>query len=101
MLTASMLTTFTMELMKIIGRKFVGDSEFDFPEYFYLILVPFFSTMWSYLLGVWGVETPIDLSVSTILNMAVVSLLSLVMYTMGVKPMKAYSRMMKAQADVK
>jgi hypothetical protein len=87
--------------MKIIGRKLIGDSGFDFPEYFYLILVPFFSTMWSFLLGVWGIETPIDLSVDTILNMAVVSLLSLVMYTMGIKPMKEYSRLMKFQSDIK
>lgn len=85
MLSASLLTTVTMEILKRILRKIMGNADYDFPPYFYEILVPLFAVLFSIALG----EIK-DVSVESIINIALTAMISLIMYTFGIKPMMTY-----------
>lgn len=99
-ITAGGLTTLILEGIKILWRKFIAkDMSYDFPVAFYTISIPLLNALMPFVIFWLGftVESPvlgmtlIEL-VRYLLGILLGSLVSLVGYTAGVKPLKEYSR---------
>lgn len=92
-LSAGLLTTLTIELIKWVSRKWiVGDVSFDFPPIFYDLLLPFFTAIWSIVLGLAGWATPVVFEWQSLLQWALTIVASLVLYYVTVKPYKEYRK---------
>lgn len=95
-LSAALLTTLSLELVKWVVRKWVlGQPEYDFPPLFYDLFVPFLTLLWSIGLGYVGWADPITPDWSGILNWGLTIVASLAMYYLGVKPVKEYRKSYK------
>ena len=96
-LSAGLLTTLTLEVVKLVFRKWiVGISDFDFPEYFYGLMLPFLTAVWSIVLGLIGWATPVVFEWSALLQWALTIVASLALYYMTLKPYKEYRKSQKA-----
>jgi len=97
MLSAGLLTTLTLEVIKVIVRNWIlSNSEFDFPEYFYELMLPFLTAVWSIVLGLVGWAAPVVFEWQALLQWALTIAASLALYYMTVKPYKEYSKSQKA-----
>ena len=93
LLTAPLLTTLTIETIKWAYRKYMAhDPEMDFAPIFYDLCLPFFTAVWSILLGMIGWAEPIVFSWEALLQWALAIIITLVLYNVGVKPMKEYRK---------
>jgi hypothetical protein len=96
-LSASLLTTLSLELVKFVWRKWViGVPDFDFPALFYELMLPFLAATWSIVLGLVGWATPVVFEWQSLLQWAITIAVSLALYYMTVKPTKEYSKLLKA-----
>ena len=97
-LSAGLLTTFTMEIIKYVWRKYVvKDDAFDFPPAFYEMLVPFFTALWSIALGLMGFADPVEFEPMVIVQWALTILVSTGLYILGVKPTVTYRKEYEAK----
>lgn len=93
LLSAPLLAMFTLELAKWIVRKWiVKDPEHDFPPVFYETLIPFFTGLWGYVLAVVGWGEPVAFDLTTLLQWALASLITILLYQFGLSPLKTYRR---------
>jgi len=99
-LTAGGLTTLIVQVIKMAWRKWVAkDPNYEFPTAFYTISIPLLNALMPFALlalGMSGVESPLfGLGWVEILKYIGVillsSLVSLVGYTAGLKPMTTYA----------
>jgi hypothetical protein len=96
-LSAGLLTTLSLELIKLVWRKWVvGAPDFDFPEIFYTLLLPFLTAVWSIVLGLVGWATPVVFEWQSLLQWALTIAASLALYYMTLKPYKEYHKSQKA-----
>lgn len=92
-LSAGLLTTLTLEGIKIIFRRWIlNQPDFDFPEYFYGLLLPFLTAIWSIVLGLVGWAEPVVFEWQALLQWALTIAASLALYYMTLKPYKEYSK---------
>jgi len=97
-LSAGLLTTLTLEVIKVVFRKWILKvDEFDFPEYFYTLMLPFLTAVWSIVLGLAGWAEPVVFEWQSLLQWALTIAASLALYYMTLKPYKEYSKSLKAQ----
>lgn len=97
MLSAGLLTTLSLEAIKLVWRKWVvGVPDFDFPEIFYTLLLPFLTAVWSIVLGLIGWATPVVFEWQSLLQWALTIAASLALYYMTLKPYKEYRESQKA-----
>lgn len=100
-LTAAMLTTFTVELIKWVSRKYImKDEEYDFPPIFYDLLVPFLTALWSILMGYIGWGDPVEFNPASIIQWGVTILLSFGLYVFSIKPVKSYAKEYQAKKNM-
>ena len=104
-ITAGGLTTLLVELIKWAWRKWVAKNpDFDFSTAFYLIFLPVSNALMPFLMVWLGIQTtnPLaGLSVAEIVKyltgIVLASLISLVTYTAGIKPLKVKYKEMKVK----
>ncbi len=93
MLSASLLTNLTLETIKFTVRKWiVKDSEYDFPERFYVLTLPFFTAVWSIVLGLIKWADEVVYEPQALLQWALTIIITLALYHTGIKPYKAYRK---------
>jgi len=98
-ITAGGLTTLIIEGIKYVYRRITKKPDYDFPAYFYTIAIPAMNLAVVPLLAlmtVEGYEMPVDWMgfARSILLTVVASLISLVGYTTGLKPLQSYRNAM-------
>lgn len=102
--TGGGLTVLLLEAIKFIWRKFVAkDDTFDFPPAYYVVAIPVGNVAMIpvlALIGVPGAAMPSDWAgfAQSVAQVAIASLVTLVGYNAGVKPLKEYNKAYKAKA---
>ena len=102
-ITAGGLSTLLLEGVKLVLRQWIlKDATFDFPAKFYGVAIPVLNVLVLPLLAILGVEgsaMPTDwLSFArTAVFVLIASLITLVGYSTGVQPLKAYARGLKGE----
>jgi hypothetical protein len=104
-ITAGGLTTLLVELIKWLWRKYiVKDTTYDFPTIFYLVFLPVSNALMPFFMVWLGVQTTNPLAGMSLEEIAkylvgiiLASLISLVTYAVGVKPLKDKNKVMKAK----
>jgi len=96
-IAAGAVSTLLLELIKWIVRQFTGQPTFDFPAKFYVVAIPVMNVAVVPLLALMGFEgysMPTDWQgwALQIVRVAISSLVTLVSYTAGLKPLKEYAR---------
>ena len=92
-LTAGLLTTLTLEVLKWVIRRFVlKEPEYDFPTIYYELGLPLITALWGIGLAYVGWGEPIAYDWMSLLQWALAVFASLVLYHLGIKPMKAYRK---------
>jgi hypothetical protein len=93
LLSAPLLAMFTMEILKFVVRKWVvKDPTHDFPPLFYNTLIPFFTGLWGYILAYVGWGEPVSFDLVTLLQWALASVITVIMYQFSLSPMKTYAK---------
>ena len=99
-LSAALLTTLSLELVKWVLRKWIiKQPEYDFPPLFYDLIIPFLTMLWSIALGYAGWGEPITPDFGGLLNWGLTIVASLAMYYLGVNPSKKYRSAYRAERD--
>lgn len=96
-IAAGAVSTLLLELIKFIVRQIMGNQSFDFPGKFYVVAIPVMNVAVVPLLAVLGFEgysMPTDWQgwALQIVRVAISSLVTLVGYTAGLKPLKEYAK---------
>ena len=95
--TAGAVSVFLLEVIKLIVRYAVGNPGFDFPAKFYVVAIPVLNIIvvpgLAYL-GFEGYVMPTDWQAWSmeIVRVLLSSLVSLIGYTTGLKPLKEYAK---------
>ncbi len=91
--SAGLLAMITLELIKVAVKKwYIKDQAYDFPPYFYNLIVPFLTALWGIGLSYAGMGEPLAYTWQTLLQWAIAILVSLGSYYLGVKPLKTYAK---------
>jgi len=97
-LSAALLTTLSLELVKLVLRKWIiKQPEYDFPPLFYDLVIPFLTMLWSIVLGYAGWGEPITPDFGGLLNWGLTIVASLAMYYLGINPSKKYRKAYRAE----
>ncbi len=97
-LSASLLTTLSLELVKLIWRKWVIKMpDFDFPPVFYELMLPFLSALWSIVLGLIGWADPVVFEWQALLQWAITIVVSMALYYLTLKPFNTYTKSFDAK----
>ncbi len=97
MLSAGLLTTLTVNALKQFVRKYiVKDFGYEFPDYFYKVSLPFFTAVWSILIGLAGWAERVVFEPQALLQWALTVIITLALYHSGVQP---YRAAMKARSN--
>lgn len=101
-LSAAGLTTLLVQFIKWAVRKIKKDPEYNLPGIFYIVGVPVSNALMPFLLFLLGVATndPVlfmtwQQVLSYVIRIALGSLVSLVAYSGGVKPLNDYRKSLK------
>jgi len=90
LLSSALLSSFTVELLKFLFRRFVyNDPEYDFPTAYYAVVLPLVTFVWSVLLGLAGWGEPVAFEWSYFLNWLLAVAVTIGMYHLTLRPIKA------------
>ncbi len=91
LLTAALFAPFLLEAVKWLWRRLVArDVNYDFPKIFYTLAIPFSTLLAQITLGYLGWAVAPDVSLSYVLQWFFGIIVTLGVYYMAIKPMKAY-----------
>ena len=102
-ITAGGLSTLLLEGVKLVLRQWIlKDATFDFPAKFYVVAIPVLNVLAIPVLALLGVEgsvLPTDWLgfARTVVLVLIASLITLVGYSTGVQPLKAYASGLKGE----
>ena len=91
-LSAPLLTTLLIEVIKWAVRKIMKNPTLDFAPIFYNLTIPFFTLCWSIVLGLAGWSEPVAFEWQMLLKWALGIVVTLVLYNAGIKPLKEYGK---------
>lgn len=93
LLSAPLLTTLLIEVIKWVLRKFIlKNPGFDFAPIFYQYTIPLFNAVFGIGLGAIGLAPEVTFEWKTLLSWAISVVITLVLYNFGIKPLKEYTR---------
>ncbi len=89
-LSAGLLTILTIGALKqFIRGRVVNDPNYEFPDYFYKLTLPFFTAVWSIVLGLVGLGAPVAFVLVDLAQWGVTIIITLVLYNSGIQPYRA------------
>lgn len=88
-----------LELIKYVTRLATKKPTLDFQPIFYELMIPFLSLLVGYLFGLIGWETPIVMNWMNLLRWGLNIVLTLIMYHIGLKPLKDYIKAYNLKAS--
>ncbi|KKN14450.1 hypothetical protein LCGC14_0996020 [marine sediment metagenome] len=95
LLSAGLLTTLTIGALKqFIRGRVVNDPDYEFPDYFYKVTLPFFTAVWTVVLGLVGWAPVVIVEPQLLVQWALTVVITLALYNTGIQP---YRAVMKAR----
>ncbi len=96
-IAAGAVSTLLLEAIKWIVRQVMGNPSFDFPAKFYVVAIPVLNVLvvpGLAMLGFEGYKMPTDWQGWALeaVRVAIASLVTLVGYSAGLKPLKSYAK---------
>jgi hypothetical protein len=92
LLSVSLVVMAVLELIKYGVRYFKKDPTLDFMPEFYALMIPFLSFVVGWLFGLIGWAEAVSMDWMYLLRWGLNIVITLIMYQMGLKPLKEYAR---------
>lgn len=101
LLSVPLVVMLLMEVVKYVVRRFIKkDPNFDFIPEFYTLTIPFLTFVVGWLFGLIGWAEPFAMDFMYLLRWGLNIVISLVMYNMGIRPLKDYAELYKFNKEI-